>query len=96
MTTSIEDRLQALESRATEAEARLAELSVLPEIVLLVHECIIDIADTIEELAGQAPDGLNGGSSDSNNSATRSSSPRVDAASGGFWRYSNGSPAREQ
>jgi len=32
---------------------------VLPEIVLLVHECIIDIADTVEELAGKAPDGLN-------------------------------------
>jgi len=60
VTTSIEDRLELLESRTTEAEARLADLSVLPEIVLLVHECIIDIADTIEELAGQAPDGLNG------------------------------------
>jgi hypothetical protein len=40
-------------------EARLEHLSVLPEIVLLVHECIIDIADTVEELAGKAPDGLN-------------------------------------
>ena len=52
MTTSIEDRLGLLESRATDAEARLAHLSALPEIVLLIHECIIDIADTVEELAG--------------------------------------------
>ena len=59
MTTSIEDRLGLLESRASDAEARLAHLSALPEIVLLIHECIIDIADTVEELAGQAPDGLN-------------------------------------
>ena len=60
MTISFEARLEHLESRITEAEARLEHLSVLPEIVLLVHECIIDIADTVEELAGQAPDGLNG------------------------------------
>jgi len=57
---SIEARLELMESRISEAEARLAHLSALPEIVLLVHECIIDIADTVEELAGQAPDGLNG------------------------------------
>lgn len=57
---SIEARLEAMESRIAEAEARLAHLSALPEIVLLVHECIIDIADTVEELAGQAPEGLNG------------------------------------
>ena len=60
MTISFEARLEQLESRITEAEARLEHLGALPEIVLLVHECIIDIADTVEELAGQAPDGLNG------------------------------------
>lgn len=60
MAISVEARLEQLESRITEAESRLEHLSVIPEIVLLVHECIIDIADTIEELAGQAPEGLNG------------------------------------
>jgi len=59
-TMSTEARLERLESRIAEAEARLAHLSALPEIVLLVHECIIDIADAIEELADHAPDGLNG------------------------------------
>ncbi len=60
MAISVEARLEQLESKIAEAEARLEHLSVVPEIVLLVHECIIDIADTIEELAGQAPEGLNG------------------------------------
>ncbi|MEO5839563.1 MAG: hypothetical protein ABIQ73_01525 [Acidimicrobiales bacterium] len=60
MTMSTEARLEQLEARVAEAEARLAHLSALPDIVLLVHECIIDIADTVEELAGRAPDGLNG------------------------------------
>jgi hypothetical protein len=56
---STEDRLRDLESKATEAHARLAELAALPEIVLIVQECIIDLADAVEELRGEAPDGLN-------------------------------------
>ena len=60
MAISVEARLEQLESKIAEAEARLEHLSVVPEIVLLVHECIIDIADTVEELAGQAPEGHNG------------------------------------
>jgi hypothetical protein len=60
VTISFEARLEQLESRITEDVAGLEHLSSLTEIVLLVHECIIDIADTVEELAGQAPDGLNG------------------------------------
>jgi len=49
----IEDRLDHL-------EARVMELGVLTDIVLLVHECIIDLADAVEDLGGQIPEGLNG------------------------------------
>ena len=59
MSGPIEDR-DLLESRVAEVEARVTELGVLSDIVLLVHECIIDLADAIEELGGQIPDGLNG------------------------------------
>jgi uncharacterized coiled-coil protein SlyX len=57
---SIEQRLDRLEEKATYAEDRLAHLSVVSEFVLVVQECLIDIADAIEELGGQAPAGLNG------------------------------------
>ena len=60
MSESIEQRLDRVESKATYAEDRLAHLSVLSEFVLVVQECLIDIADAIEELGGRAPDGLNG------------------------------------
>jgi hypothetical protein len=60
VTGPIEDRLDVLESRAAEVEERVTELGVLSDIVLLVHECIIDLADAIEELGGQIPDGLSG------------------------------------
>jgi len=56
----IEDRLDRLESRAADADVRVTELGVLTDIVLLVHECIIDLADAVEDLGGQIPDGLNG------------------------------------
>jgi hypothetical protein len=55
-----EDRLRHLEAHAGEARVRLAELAALPEIVLLVQECLIDLADAVEELRGEAPEGLNG------------------------------------
>jgi hypothetical protein len=54
-----DDRLRRLEAHATEAQVRLAELAALPEIVLLVQECLIDLADAVEELRGEAPEGLN-------------------------------------
>ena len=53
MSGPIEDRLDHL-------EARVMELGVLTDIVLLVHECIIDLADAVEDLGGQIPEGLNG------------------------------------
>ena len=60
MSGATEDRLHALETQARESHARLAELATLPEIVLLVQECLIDLADAVEELRGEAPDGLSG------------------------------------
>jgi hypothetical protein len=57
---SIEERLGRLETSGIDIEARLAHLSVISEFVLVVQECLIDLADAIEELGGQAPDGLNG------------------------------------
>ena len=60
MSGATDDRLRNLETQAAEAHARLAELAALPEIVLLVQECLIDLADAVEELRGEAPEGLNG------------------------------------
>ena len=60
MSDSIEQRLERLEAKASYAEERLAHLSVVSDFVLVVQECLIDIADAIEELGGQAPEGLNG------------------------------------
>jgi len=57
---SIEQRLERLETKAAYAEERLGHLSVVSDFVLVVQECLIDIADAIGELGGQAPEGLNG------------------------------------
>ena len=42
---TIEARLGRLEAESAHTHARLGELAVLPEIVLVVQECIIDLAD---------------------------------------------------
>ncbi len=56
---TLEARLGRLEAESTHTHARLRVLAALPEIVLVVQECIIDLADAIEELRGEAPEGLN-------------------------------------
>jgi hypothetical protein len=56
---TIEARLGRLEAESAHTHARLSELAALPEIVLVVQECIIDLADAIEEIRGEAPEGLN-------------------------------------